>query len=218
MKYLKTYNESIFDFFKSRKIRNIKNICQKYYIDYAAINSDGTVDVNGDAILLYEKLTKLPLTFNRVNGDFYCSGNQLTSLEGAPKSVGGVFFCNFNRLTSLEGAPESVGGDFYCNDNRLTSLEGCPKSVGGDFNCQTNEIFSFEHFPLSIGGIFYCEQNPIYQVWRLFKDYSKLEFFNECDPIREVNGEPTIILERLNGFLEEIGKDPVTKVEGYKCI
>jgi hypothetical protein len=72
-----------------------------------------------------------------------------------------------------------------------------------------------------LGGEFYCADNPICEIWDLFEDYSKIEFLNDCDAVREpetVYKEPIIILERLNFFLEEIGEKPVTEVKGYKCI
>jgi hypothetical protein len=151
-----------------------------------------------------------------VGGGFYCDNNKLTSLEGCPKSVCGDFYCHSNRLTSLEGCPKSVGGGFYCNDNQLTNLEGCPKSVGGNFHCRYNNIETFEGLDfVNIGGNFNCSNNPIWEVWNLFKDHTKFEFFNDCDIIRE---NKVIILDRLNFFLDYIGKNTVTEVEGYKCI
>jgi len=153
--------------------KDIYSICKKYNITNYTINSDGSIDVDGDVNLENMKLSKLPLKFINVSGDFYCGDNQLTSLEGAPQSVGGYFYCSDNQLTSLEGAPQSVGGDFYCGDN------------------------------------------PVYKVWMLFIDFSKIELLNDYDPVREVDGEPAIILDRLNDFLVEIGKDPVEKVDGY---
>ena len=131
---------------------DIPSICKKYGIENYTINSDGSIDVEGNVDLSYKKLTKLPLKF------------------------------------------KNVSGNFHCYDNQLTSLEGCPKHVGGGF---------------------YCHNNPIYNVWRLFQNYSKMEFFQDCDPIRD---DKVIILDRLNYFLEEIGKNPVKSVEGYKCI
>jgi hypothetical protein len=166
------------------------------------------------------KLTSLEGCPESVGGDFNCGSNKLTSLEGCPGSVGGYFSCQDNKLTSLEGCPESVG-DFWCYFNKLTSLEGCPKVVGGDFDCESNKIISFEHLPFSIGGRFVCRENPINEIWELFKDYSKIEFLNDCDAIREpdaVYKKPIIILDRLNYFLEEIGKPTVVEVKGYKCI
>jgi len=226
MKHLK-----LFENFK-----DIDSICEKYGITNYTINSDGSIDVNGGVDLSRLKLSKLPLEFRNVSDYFYCNGNKLTSLEGAPQSVGGNFSCRNNQLTSLEGAPQSVGGNFdcgynqltslegaplsvsgsfYCFDNHLTSLEGAPQSVGGTFYCDNNELASLEGAPLSVGRVFYCYRNPVYEVWKLFEDYSKIELLNDYDLFREVDGKPSIVLDRLNDFLAEIGKDPVKKVDGY---
>jgi len=209
MKYLKEFKifESV--------LSDIDFLCKKYRIKNYTINGDGTIDVNGDVDLGSLKLTKLPLKFRNVSGDFLCYYNQLTSLEGSPQSVGGNFYCSNNQLTSLEGSPQSVGGDFWCDNNQLTSLEGGPKSVGGDFVCLYNQLTSLEGSPQSVGGDFYCSNNPIYFVWKLFNDYSKIELLNDYDPLREVDGEPAVIIDRLNEFLMEIGKDPVEKVNGW---
>jgi hypothetical protein len=195
MRYIKSYNESI-NIFRNIKINiKIKNICKKYGIKNYTINEDGSIDVGGYVYLNAKRLTKLPLKFRNVSYDFYCSAN---------------------KLTSLEGSPISVSGSFYCYGNNLTTLEGCPESVGGNFNCENNKIITFEHLPLSINGDFSCGgKNPIYEVWKLFEDYSKIELFNDYDIIREPN---IIILDRLNGFLEDIRKPTVTNVKGYKCI
>ncbi len=246
-------------------------ICSKYGIKNYTINSDGSIDVNGNVDLSMKYLTSLPLKFNRVTGnfkciglywesnaklttlegsprivggDFLCSQNQLTSLEGAPEEVGGNFQCIYNELTSLQGAPKKVGGDFYCEYNRLTSLEGAPDEVNF-FNCSNNQlkslqgaprkvnshlqcsyvnqIWTFEGAPDHIGGYLLCDP-PIYNVWKLFQDYSKIELFNYYDIIREVDGKPAVVLDRLNDFLEEIGKEPVkgvfpvTRTEDYIMI
>jgi hypothetical protein len=215
--------------------KDIYSICKKYNITNYTINSDGSIDVDGDVNLENMKLSKLPLKFRNVSGcfycnrnqltslegapqsvgDFYCGDNQLTSLEGAPQSVGDDFDCSYNKLTSLEGAPQSVGGGFSCGDNQLTSLEGAPQSVGDGFYCGYNQLTSLEGAPQSVGGDFDCGYNPVYKVWSLFMDYSKIELLNDYDPFREVDGEPAIILDRLNDFLAEIGKDPAEKVDDY---
>jgi hypothetical protein len=161
------------------------------------------------------KLTSLKGCPKEINGDFSCSYNRLTSIEGCPEKINGDFSCSYNRLTSLEGCPEKINGNFYCYDNFLTSFEHCPKVIYGNFNCRNNKITSFDHLPFSIDGDLYCEDNPIYNIWELFEDYSKIDLFNDCDPIREPD---TIILDRLNFFLEKIGKKPVSKIRGYKCI
>ncbi len=85
------------------------------------------------------------------------------------------------------------------------------------FVCINNRIWTFEGAPDYISGGFDCRGNLIDWVWRLFEHegYSKVELFNYYDIIREVKGKPAIVLERLNDFLEEIGKKPVKKVDGY---
>jgi hypothetical protein len=201
--------------FESFKEEDIQDICKKLRIENYTINEDGSIDVDGYVGIDRNGLTKLPLNFRKITRYFSCSSNYLTSLEGCPESVGSDFICYYNNLTSLKGCPKSVGGDFECQSNNLTSFEGCPKFIGGDFKCRNNRIATFEHLPYSIGGNFYCVDNPIWEIWNLFYDYSKIEFLNDCDAIREPN---IIVLDRLNFFLEEIGKKPVYYVKGYDCI
>ena len=101
---------------------DIESICRKYGITNYTINSDESIDVDGN-VNLYEKgLTKLPLKFGNVTGHFNCSNNKLTTLEGSPKEVGGGFYCEYNQLTSLKGGPSKLGGDFYCSDDKLPKL------------------------------------------------------------------------------------------------
>lgn len=104
--------------------QEIHDICKRYLISNYTINSDGSIDVDGNVDLYAKGLTKLPLKFNKVNGDFWCSENYLTTLEGGPKEVGGGFDCFNNQLTSLEGSPEKVYDMFYCGGNPLESLDG----------------------------------------------------------------------------------------------
>ena len=78
-------------------------------------------------------------------------------------------------------------------------------------------------FP-GLGSEFFCDNNPIYELWKLFgddgyTDPTKIELFNDYDIIRdEDHDNPIIILDRLNTFLQEIGKPEVRSVKGYKCI
>jgi hypothetical protein len=207
----------------------IESICKEYSIENWTLNEDGSIDVEGDVDLCSKKLHKLPIkfkdvsgdficTFNNltylegipewISGDFNCSFNDLTSLQGCPKYVGGDFNCSFNNLTSLEGCPEFVNNNFYCFNNNLTSLKGGPKCVGGDFDCSYNKLTSLEGAPESIRGYFNCDNNPVEQIWNLFEDKDKIEFFNDLDIIRE----NSIVLDRLIYFLDVIGK-PRTKEE-----
>ena len=136
MKYLKLFES----------FEDVNEICKKYDIKDYTINTDGSIDVNASVNLLNEKLTKLPLKFNKVNGSFYCYKNELTSLKGSPKKVGGDFYCSYNILTSLKGSPESVRGSFYCSYNKISSLKGCPKYIGMSFVCFNNPLESLEGY------------------------------------------------------------------------
>ncbi len=230
MKYLKK-----FKLFES--VEDIDAICRKYNIKNYTINEDKSIDVNENVNLYNMGLYKLPLKFRNVSGYFACASNKLTYLNGCPQSVGnsfncgnnwlknlkgcpehisGDFDCSNNRLVDFEGCPKNVDGDFYCSDNKLTSLEGCPNINNGYLLCDNNKIRSFEGFPEYIGRNFMCIGNPIQEIWKLFFDNDKIELFNDYDIIRD-NGQ-SIILDRLNDFLIEIGKPTVDKVKGYNNI
>src|SRR5574344_669587 len=101
MKHLRKYK-----LFESNT--EIDKICRKYNIKNYTINSDNSVDVDGDVNLCGKKLESIPLNFNIVNGYFYCGNNHLTSLKGCPIRVGDCFYCYSNRLTSLQHSPQYV--------------------------------------------------------------------------------------------------------------
>jgi len=223
MKYLKNYK-----IFESINEDEIHSICNKYNIENYTINSDGTIDVDGDVNLHNKGLTKLPLHFNRVSGDFNCYKNKLTDLEG-PQSVGGDFYCYGNKLTSLEGAPKSVGGDFLCFDNQLTSLEGAPKNLDGGFDCSDNKLTSLKGAPQSIGGDFWYHDNKLTSLEGLeFKSFKRInlqnnpineivkdwinndnsedliEYFVDMGIIQEGGDKPKLIMMRLEAFYEDM--------------
>jgi hypothetical protein len=194
----------------------IRKICKEYGIKNYTINDDSSIDVDGDVDLSSKKLDKSPLKFNKINGNFYIHYNNLKSLEDCPKWVGGNFYCSYNELISLEFCPEYVSGDFSCRINKLTSLEYSPKWIGGDINCDGNKIWNFRYIPNSFSGYLFCKGNPIQNIWELFESSKDIEFFNDCDIIRYPSRKnPIIVLERLNFFLETIGKPTVEKVDGY---
>ena len=142
--------------------QEIREICKEYNIENYTINSDGSIDVDGDVDLSWRgTLERLPLIFNKVKGGFYCNVNKLTSLKGCPKEVGDTFNCSENLLTSLEGCPIKVDGYFDCSENLLTSLEGCPKEVGDTFNCSKNKLTSLKGCPKEVNGDFIFSNNLI---------------------------------------------------------
>lgn len=190
-------------------------------------------EVEGKFDFSRNRLTSLEGAPQSVGGKFDCSSNSLISLEGGPKKVGDKFDCSFNSLTDLRGGPKSVGGNYRCSRNKinslegapesvvnfccayneLTSLEGLPKYIGGNLSCEGNNIRDFEGIGIIMGNLD-CHDNPINEIWKLFRDTSKIELLNSYDAIR---GD-SVILERLNEFLEEIGRSPITGLNNYKCI
>jgi hypothetical protein len=206
-------------------VDSIKSICKRYNITNYTINSDGTVDVDGNVNLYFKGLTELPLKFRRVTGDFICSLNQLTSLEGSPKEVGGHFDCQGNQLTSLKGGPKEVSSNFNCADNQLTTLEGGPLSVGGNFFCSNNQltnlvggpevvlgayyalnnqINSFEGFPDDYEGVFDFTINPVQDILDQFPDNLRIKAIHliiDYDAIW--NGE--IVPERMEMVKDKLG-------------
>jgi len=149
---------------------HIDSICTEYKIKNYTINSDGSIDVDGNVKFSKGLLTTLPLRFGKVSGDFYCSNNDLSSLVGGPSSVGGNFQCYNNQLSTLEGAPVTVGGDFSCMYSILTSLEGAPTTVGGDFYCHFNQITSLEGAPTVVVGDFSCQRNKLSSTYTGYAD------------------------------------------------
>jgi hypothetical protein len=188
MKWIKTFES----------ISEIERLCDKYGIEHWTINSEGLVDVTGDVDLSSKELTKIPINFGRVGGNFYC---------------------RYNELWTFKGAPREVGGDFSCSGNKLTTLEGAPSRVGGDFYCQYNELWTFRGAPEFIGGNFFCAGNKIKEIWNLFRIPKNIDWLNDHDAIRmNENNQPYVILDRLNAFLEDIGKEPVKGLKNYKTI
>jgi hypothetical protein len=121
---------------------NTLEFCEKYLENYT-INSDNTIDVNGDVYLhgMLGDMEKLPVKFGKVSGSFWCHKNKLTTLEGCPNYVGGSFICDKNKLTTLEYCPKYVDGHFSCEDNKLTTLKGIEKcEILGNFYCRNNKI------------------------------------------------------------------------------
>ena len=188
MKYLK-----MFESYQSESA--VAEICDKFGIRNWSI-VDGLVNVDGNVNLFNRELTELPLKFGTVTGYFHCGGN---------------------KLTTLEGCPNRVGGRFSCSDNKLTSLVGCPRSVGGDFWCRSNNIREFTGIGY-IGGQLWCDGNPIENIWRIISPNGEwgedqMDLFEDLSVIQD-DGE-AVAIDRLNFFLEEIGLQPVEKVDGY---
>ena len=200
---------------------DIASICKEYYIENWTLNSDGSIDVDGNVNLSYKRLTKLPLKFGKVSGHFNCSKNKLTTLEGCPISVGGDFYCHYNQLTTLEGGPNSVGGYFFCSSNKLTTFKGCPESISGYLNYQHNNIVNFYGFPDRLIGIdLYLDDNPLGEIYHgIFKGDSRcIDLLNMTrsiykNEVREMGIED--IAYTMNFELDDNWRD---KIKSYKIV
>ena len=134
--------------------------------------------------------------------------NNLRSLKGCPEHVSGSFSCSFNELLSLENSPEYVGKSFNCNNNSLFSFKGISNYIGGDIELVHNKIKTFQYFP-NLNEDINLFDNHINELWNLFENEDYIEYFNELDIIQD-NGD-TVILDRLNYFLTDIGLFEVNK-------
>lgn len=218
MKHLESFNffKKLFD------KREINKICKRYDINNYTINSDGSIDVNGNVYLYYKGFTKIPLKFNKVSGSFICSNNNLISLEGCPKEVGGEFDCNDNQLTSLEGSPEEIGDDFYCSHNPITTMKGVTKIIKGNFMCSNckleslnfcpeaqyydftyNKIKNFNGFPEFNNSNVDFHGNDVDNIYYLFRSKSCIRLINEYDVIQGDN----IIFDRLEEVFLQLNKN-----------
>ena len=128
--------------------------CEKYWIKNYTINSDDTIDVNGDVDILGLSIETIPVKFRNVSGCFDCSFNMISEIAQVPLYVGESFDCSWCKITTLENGPKYVGGNFCCYGNKLTTLEGCPEYVGGGFYCYENKLSSLEGCPKYIGDDF----------------------------------------------------------------
>ena len=178
----------------------IEEQCEKFDIEYYDINDDMSIDVDEDVYIRFGLMSKLPINFNIVYGDFIC--NQIT-------------------LKTLKGCPKEIHGDFDASSNRLKDLQYCPKYVEGCVFLYNNQINNLKHFFLNTGRLFLSENNirtfdnlsdrifdirnnPVNPLWDLFQDKKYINYFNELDIITP--DEKSIILDRLNYFLIDIGK------------
>jgi len=218
MRYLKKYSG-----FKNRLFENnseIDSICKQFGITNYTINSDGSLDVQGDVILSYRKLTEIPLNFRMVTGKFDCSSNILTSLKGCPQFVGGDFSCLDCDLKTLEFGPEEVEGHYNCSFNKLTSLEGCAQIIGSednpkDLNCSNNQLSSLKGASEVMHGSIFCNSNKLKDLTGCPKKIGN-HLYCRKNVMTSLKGAPKIIggdlncmenmLENLEFYPEEIGK------------
>lgn len=209
MKYLKSYNESLF----SVRKEGINKLCKQYAISNYTINDDLTVDVNGDVNLYKDyvywldnnKIDYLPLQFNKISGSFIIDQLNLKSLKGCPNYVGGVFNCSHNELESLEFGPKYVESGYYASHNNLTTLKHIEGITTNTLDVNINFITNINKEQIKFinlnefGGIGY---NPfqifieILQEKKIFGD----ESFNDWYSNSETKIEYLKLVDKLEEF------------------
>ena len=100
---------------------DIEAWCEEMEIENYIVNSQGEIDVEGDAWLNGRDFKELPYKFGKVNGYFSLAHNKnLTSLKNCPNEVSGSFDIDgCSQLSSLEGCPKKVGGYFWCRKCKI---------------------------------------------------------------------------------------------------
>lgn len=153
--------------------KGIHAICKKYNIINYTINTNMTIDVEGDV-----KLSKINDTFfDQSDSDiksimhfdddsddddaFDIFVPTITQLPLRFNVVNGNFDCSNNMLTTLSGCPKEVLGSFTCEFNSLTSLEGGPRNVHGNYICQLNKLTTLFYVPQVVNGDFNCTENDL---------------------------------------------------------
>ena len=132
MKNLKEYIINENNFFKNLGIgqeAQIRKWLDEHKIKNYVINSDLTIDVNGD-LFIEEDLPDF-INFNKVSADCTCWNSHVTTLRGAPKYVDGDFICRRTSIETLEYCPIEIGGTFEVVDNKkLKNIDNLPQKVG----------------------------------------------------------------------------------------
>lgn len=199
--------KSFEDFFTEEEKVNL--LLKKLGIENYTINSDFSIDINGNVNLSNKKIIgKIPIKFRYVSGDFNCGGCDLISLEGSPSKVGGSFIAGQNKLTSLKGCPSEIGKSFYCHRNNLTDLKFIPQYITEDLYCSDNRINTLKNGPIKVKGRFvasdnllktfdgnlkyvgklYCNNNRFYSIEGMPEVYDHIDFSDNL--IRDFDGFP----------------------------
>ena len=220
--YMRTLKENFFGNLGIGKVAKIEEWLKKYKIKNYTINSDFTIDVNGDVDL--EKYTdkELPeyIQFNYVK-TFYISHSNIISLRGCPKECKEDFRCSdCEKLISLEGAPEKCE-EFDCMGcTNLTSLEGAPEKCDG-FYCQLcKNLTSLEGAPKECKE-FCCDAcKNLTSLEGAPKECVKFDC-EYCDNLTSLEGAPkeceSFNCRRCKGKFTKEDVLKVCKVKKIKC-
>lgn len=130
-------------------VQYVHFMTNKFKISNYKINTDLSVDVDGNVDIGNSNLSKIPIKFGKVNGNFDCAINKLTNLVNAPNEVSGLFDCSFNKIYTLIGGP-IYANSYVCTDNNLEDLRGFPAYCNKLFDCSRNNINTLDGLPREI--------------------------------------------------------------------
>lgn len=181
----------------------IIKICKKLHIKNYTINSNRSIDVNGDVILSGLVKGRIPIPFNRISGNFICCESELTTLENSPRYIKGDFNVDNNKLTNLENSPISINGYFSVENNNLISLIGSEKitDIKNIYFCN-NKLTSLKYHPIISNTCIYDSKynfndNPIVSLEGYNDSYDKLLCYNKEKLILKSNRS-----KKIRSFLE----------------
>lgn len=204
------------------KTPSLKGLCSKYItngkytIDNDIVNSD-----NNLTVVVYG-LNEIPIKFGKVNTMFLES--DVSTLINSPEIITHAFnIMRCKNIKSLLDGPKYIG-NFYHIMSDLNSLEGISKPLKSEYILNTGwegkiskvlDLFlpnNSEYSGKSKSGEYIISMDPRSDI---MSSYDMIMLFNDYDPLRENN---ELSLDRLNGFLNEIGKKTVKKIDYWKLI
>lgn len=106
--------------------KRIKGFCEAFNIVDYIINTDLSLDVDGDVNISNVGLSEIPFKFNNVTGDFNCACNHFTDMFNGPKYVGGFYVVAYNELESFEHFPLTVGKSVIAYENEFDLVNSLP--------------------------------------------------------------------------------------------
>lgn len=198
MKYLKRFNESVDN-------QSIEELCKKYIdtnknnIKYE-IQGDEVVVINGFTIQLdLEGLDGFPFKIKNVHSLFV---DGLTSLKNSPEVIEYSINIYSSDVTSLEGGPKYIGKFFHINGTSLESFEGLARPLNVSYNMSILK----ESLRYLLDTFLTPDISKYYEITE--ENHKWFEILSQYDPIRPGR---ELILDLFNGFLEEIGKEPLNQ-------
>jgi hypothetical protein len=218
MKHIKLYN--LFKKFESSESsdsnlarRKTYDLCNEYLKgNYVVIKNEVYSD---DILTLKLDLDYIPIKFGEVR-TIFINCTEIKSLKNSPRVV--TYALNLQScfsLKSFEGASEYVGAFIHLGSVEIDNFNGLPKPLKDKYYL----TLSFDNKLRNVLPLFL---NSKVEGGRINTGYIEIDsdaielidLFNDYDPLR---GDG-IVLNRLNEFLNSIGKDSVDKVDGYEIL